>query len=107
MVKRNPYILAAIADAETWKKYALPDAMAFNGPSEARTLLEACQHLCKKIGFDEVVGRMFPNIKKADPNTFRLPPGQILCSVTSPYTTPGELKVAGDFADPFTFNLPK
>ncbi len=59
MSERNAQVWAAIVNADVWMKMPLPNGRAFGGASEARTLLEACQPLCEKLGVAEVVGKMF------------------------------------------------
>jgi hypothetical protein len=110
LIKRNKYLLAAIADADAWMKRPLPDAMAFGSPSEARTLLEACGHLCKKIAFDELLRVSCPQVKDVDPDSFSVPEGRILFQFKSPYSeekSPGEEMLAGGFGNsfPFTFSI--
>jgi hypothetical protein len=90
-------------------KKPLPDVVTFGSPSEARTLLEACGHLCKKVGFDEAVRMLRPNLKIAtDTGFFSVPPGMITFTIRSPYNeeeSSGEDTIAEAFGSAFLFPL--
>lgn len=65
-----------------------------NELSEARTLLEACHHLCKKTAVDEVVRNILPEIKAAHPSSSRrIPRVTGFFGPPSPYS---ELKSQGE-----------
>ena len=82
-------------------KKPLPPYITYGSPEEARTLLEACRHLCLKIGIDKVMKNLLPVKKVAGLRGDRnVPVGRIPMCITSPYN---EEKSASEefFSSPF------